>query len=225
MKMTQASSKQRRRALVRSITRLFIAGVICVALGPLYFWWCMNHSGELALKQTISAGEAARGFDFGPVYMRQGVSGRYFIEVDIPAGEEDYWLTSFEVLDSQLKPVYRQDEIRYIGEFPFATGGTDAYAKSFTPDRVSGYFYFRFTSDNGVYSAEQFNTPVVEFMVRQGVITGYALWLPAAGAPLLGLILLAIAVLQTGVLGRPVERRLSEEQYSSGRDDGAAYGG
>jgi hypothetical protein len=39
------------------------------------------------------------------------------------------------------------------------------------------------------------------------------------------LILLAIAVMQTGVLGRPVERRLSEEQYSSGRDDGAAYGG
>ena len=201
---TMSPLKQRRR-LGRAISLLFSCGLI-LCLGAIgYAWFGQNYSGKLVLAQTIPPAEASRGFDFGPVYLSQGTTSRYFLSALIPPAKQDYWLTSFEVLDAQLQPVYRQDEVRFIGDHQFTPGTYDRYSKTFTPDKATGYFYFRFTAQNGAYSENQLGKPVVEFSVRSGVLAGTALWGPAAGMFCTGLLLLCLAtgyVSKLGLLGQ-----------------------
>ena len=219
------SAKRARRTL-----GLLVTAALLLAAAPLYLWLALNYSGELALAQTIPASEALRGFDFGPVYLKQGVRQRYFVNATIPAGTST-WHTAFEVLDSQHLAVFRQDELRFIGEFQFAPGQVHRYAKAFTLDRGTGYYYFRFSALNGSYPANPDDPPVVRFAVRQGVIDGLSLWLPFAGlaaSGLLGLLLAWLAINRLGAAqsarelasqARPHRRRLPPLR---GRPDGPA---
>lgn len=220
MKRGAAPQKSRRmlRARVRALAWLFGSGLLLLALGPLYAFLALNYSGELALAQKVSAADVARGFDFGPVYMSEGVPGRYYLSAVLPEVDGDFWHTSFEVLDETRQPVYRQDELRIIGDFEFTPGESERHVKNFTLDKQSGYYFFRYTAVNGVYNANQTAVPVVEFAVRQNVITGPALWGPAAGAVLAGLILFALALAlvraintQPRCLESPVQRSPESE--------------
>jgi len=220
------SAKRARRTLA-----LLLGGALLLAAAPLYLWLALNYSGELALAQTIPASEALRGFDFGPVYLKQGVRQRYFVSATIPEGTST-WHTAFEVLDSQRLAVFRQDELRFIGEFQFAAGQVHRFAKAFTLDRGTGYYYFRFSALNGSYPANPADPPVVRFAVRQNVIDGLGLWLPAAGLALLGFLCLlqawlAIARLGAAPGGREVEQLAVRGQRSTAprarrRKDGPA---
>ncbi len=198
---TTMSPLRQRRSLGRTITLLFGFGLLLCLLAIGFAWYGQNYSGKLVLAQTIPAAEASRGFDFGPVYLTQGTTSRYYISALIPPAKQDYWLTSFEVLNEQLQPVYRQDEVRFIGDHQFTPGQHDRYTKTFEPDKATGYFYFRFTAKNGAYSENQQSIPVVEFSVRSGVFAGTSLWGPAAGMFSFGLLLLVLAVVFVSRLG------------------------
>jgi hypothetical protein len=198
----RAPARRPRKSATRArrTLALLIGGALLLAAAPLYLWLAVNYSGELALAQTIPASEALRGFDFGPVYLQQGVRQRYFVNATIPQGTSA-WHTAFEVLDSQRLAVFRQDELRFIGEFQFAPGQVHRFAKAFTLDRGTGYYYFRFSALNGSYPANPADPPVVRFAVRQHVIDGLGLWLPVAGLALLGLLYLLQAWLGIARLG------------------------
>jgi hypothetical protein len=172
------------------ILGLLLWGGALLLLAPLYAWLGINYSGKLSLAQTASADQAVRGFDFGPVYMEQGATGRYYLSAVLPDVDSGIWQTSFEVLDNQLQPVFRQDELRFIGDFMFRPGMRDSFCKAFTLDRGTGYYYFRFRALNGVYNAQPGAPPVVEFAVRQHVLDGWTLWGPAGGLLAAGLLLL-----------------------------------
>lgn len=185
-------AKLRRR--VRAGLWLLALGIVLAASGPVWAWWALNHSGRLALRQTINAHDVARGFEFGPVYLEAGVPGRYFLTATLPKVDGDYWHTSFEVLDDQHVPVYRQDELRIIGNYDFTAGERERYAKRFTLDKETGYYWFQFRSVNGQYSADPAAAPVLEFSIRQHVVTGTMLWIPAGAASGLGLVLCFSAI-------------------------------
>jgi hypothetical protein len=187
-----AAARTMRRA--RRILALLLCGTALILLAPAYAWLAIHYSGKLSLAQTCSAAQVVRGFDFGPVYMREGVPGRYFLSATLPQVENGVWQTTFEVLDAQKQPVYRQDELRFIGDYLFQPGEQDRYQKGFTLDRATGYYYFRFTAENGLYNTEAGAPPVVEFAVRQNVIDGWLLWGPAGGALLLGILLFGLAL-------------------------------
>lgn len=205
---TTISLLKQRRSLGRAISLLFSFGFIICLLAMGFAWYGQNYSGKLVLAQTIPAVEASRGFDFGPVYLTQGTTSRYFLSALIPPAKQDYWLTSFEVLDERLQPVYRQDEVRFIGDHQFTPGEYDRYSKTFKPDKATGYFYFRFTAQNGAYNENQLGEPVVEFSVRSGVLAGSALWGPVAGLFSVGLLLTCLGVgyiTKLGKLGQVAE--------------------
>ena len=182
-----ASPPKFRRARARSVLVQFVWALLLLGAAPAYLWLALNYSGELALAQKAPAAAALRGFDFGPVYLQQGVRQRYFISTTIPHDTGGAWQTRFEVLDSQRQPVFKQDELRFIGDYQFEPGQRTRMAKAFTLDAATGYYYFRFTALNGSYAANPQTPPVVEFAVRQRVADGYGLWLPA------GLLALAAA--------------------------------
>jgi len=177
-------------------------GVLLLLAGPAYAWLGIKLSGNLALKQTAPATEILRGFDFGPVYLRQGESCRYFISATVPAAQAAPWQTSFEVLDNNRRPVFREDQIGYIGPYQFNPGRTDRVNKVFAASQASGYYYFRFSSKSAAYSANQSAVPVVEFSVRQGVLSGWPLWGPAGGLFLLGVLLIGWSLALINSLGR-----------------------
>jgi hypothetical protein len=214
-----AAARTMRRA--RRILALLLSGVALVLLAPAYAWLAINYSGKLALAQTCSAAQVVRGFDFGPVYMREGVPGRYYLSATLPEVESGVWQTTFEVLDAQKQPVYRQDELRFIGDYLFQPGEQDRYQKGFQLDRSTGYYYFRFTAQNGIYDTQPGAPPVVEFAVRQGVIEGWPLWGPAGGAFLLGLLLLgmALAAVHRVRAGVPNPGKLRERNQRQPSDD------
>jgi len=201
-------AKSRAQLRARRIFTVLLLGSACIMLAPLYVWLATNYSGKLALAQTASADQAVRGFDFGPVFMQEGVPGRFFISAVLPQVEGGEWQTRFEVLDAQKQPVFRQDEVRFIGGYMFKAGERDGYQKTFTLDRSTGYYYFRFAADNGVYHTSPGDPPVVEFAVRQGVLDGWALWGPAAGMLALGMVLLG--------LGTSAVRRIGASAAVSG---------
>jgi hypothetical protein len=198
----RAAARLRRRPFVqaRRTLALLLGGALALAAAPLYLWLALNYSGALALAQTIPASEALRGFDFGPVYLKQGVRQRYFVNATIPAGTSA-WHTSFEVLDSQRLAVFKQDELRFICDFQFAPGAVHRYAKAFTLARETGYYYFRFRALNGDYQTSPLAPPVVRFAIRQGVIDGLGLWLPVAALLLIGLLSLSQAWMAISRLG------------------------
>ena len=109
------------------------------------------------------------------------------------ADDPDPWLVA-EVLDDKLIAVYSQDELRFIGDHQFTPGKLDNYSKTFAMDKTTGYYYFRFTAVNGTYEANPMDEPVVSFCIRQGVISGWALWGPVVAGLLMGLLLLLQAV-------------------------------
>jgi hypothetical protein len=205
-----APSRTQRRA--RLILALLLWGAGLTGLAPLYAWLGLNYSGKLALAQTASADQTARGFDFGPVYLEEGATGRYYLSAVLPAVEGGVWQTSFEVLDSQRQPVYRQNELRFIGDFMFQPGQRDRYQKTFTLDRGTGYYYFHFKALNGVYNTEPGAPPVVEFALRQRVLDGWALWGPAGGLLATGLMLLGLASGLIRRVGAEAQQRLLERQ-------------
>lgn len=203
------------RKRVQLAWRLLAGGLLLLAAGPLYSWLGLHYSGELVLAQKVSAADTIRGFDFGPVYLREGTPGRYYIKAQLPKCDEGLWHTSFEVLNEQLLPVYREDELRFIGDFQFAAGQVDSFARNFRLDKQTGYYHFRFTAYNGTYPETSADDPVVEFAVRQNVLTGAALWGPMAGLMLAGLILLGCAMqvirrLGEAGQGRPRGRRMPQ---------------
>jgi len=124
MKRGAAPRDKRRKshARVRTFFRLMALGLFALGAGVLYVLYGVNYSGGLALAQQANAAEVARGVDFGPVYLEQGVPGRYFITATLPEVAGDYWHTEFEVLDERLTPVFAQDELRIIGSFDFVPG-------------------------------------------------------------------------------------------------------
>lgn len=215
MKRGATPPKERRvlRARVRALAWLIGLGLLCCALGPLYAYVTLNYSGQLALAQQISAADCARGFNFGPVYLEEGVSGRYYISAVLPSVEGNYWHTTFEVLDDQLQPVFKQDELHIIGDYELAAQHRERYAKHFTLNKETGYYYFRFQALNGAYNANQQAPPVVEFAVRQHVAAGALLWAPAAGLLALGLLLIWLGIALAHHLGTAQARRL---RYSVG---------
>ncbi|GEM_PF-1433077 len=222
MKRGAAPPKERRamRAHVRALIWLLSLGVLLCALGPLYGWLAINHSGALVLRQQISAADVARGFDFGPVYLEQGAAGRYFLSAVLPEVDGDWWHTTFEVLSDSREPVFHQDELRIIGDFDLEPGQRERHAKRFTLDKDSGYYYFRYRAVNGVYDANPDAPPVVEFAVRQRVIAGAALWVPVGASLALGLLLLWLAVSLMRHLGRRQTRRRPPDWTVSGPSGG-----
>jgi hypothetical protein len=175
------------RTRLRGVLRLLLAGLVLLCAAPAWIWLAIMYSGELVLAQKVGAAQALRGFDFGPVYLQQDVRQRYFIRAVVPEGTGGVWRSSFEVLDSQKQPVFRQDELRFIGDWQFAAGQRDSCAKAFTLEQATGYYYFRFTPLNGDYASRGLS-PVVEFAVRQHVLDGWGLWLPGALLALGGLL-------------------------------------
>jgi hypothetical protein len=169
-------------------------GLILIGLSLAWQWWAINYSGKLSLAQQISADEFQRGFNFGPVYIEQGRTGRYFMTATLPDTTDGIWLSRFEVRDSSGMPVFGQDEVRLYGEHSFRPGMRDRFSKQFSLDSETGYYYFHFKSENGTFGANQMDPPVVEFTVRQGVVSGLALWLPFGGLLALGLLLISISL-------------------------------
>lgn len=215
MKRGATPPQERRvlRARVRAVAWLFGLGLVFCALGPLYAYVMLNYSGRLALAQQISAADCARGFNFGPVYLEEGATGRYYISAVLPEVDGNYWHTTFEVLDEQLQPVFKQDELHIIGDYELAAQQRERYAKRFTLDKETGYYYFRFQALNGVYDANQQSPPVVEFAVRQHVAAGAVLWAPAAVMLTLGLLLIWLAIALARQLSAAQARRL---RYAAG---------
>jgi len=216
--------RSRAHLRVRRILGVLLIGIACVLLAPVYVWLALNYSGKLALAQTASADQTVRGFDFGPVYMEQGVPGRFYISAVLPQVDSAAWQTTFEVLDAQKQPVFRQDEVRFIGDYMFHAGQRDRYQKTFTLNRSTGYYFFRFTAANGVYHTVPGDPPVVEFAVRQNVIDGWWLWGPAGGLLLLGLLLLGLglgAIRRIGAAGMSAvrERQTLREAEAEAQDD------
>jgi hypothetical protein len=207
-------SRKAMRARVRAIWWLLVGGALLALAGPLFAYGGLNYSGELVLAQKVSAGEVIRGFDFGPVYLRSGVPGRYFLSARLPDCPESVWQTSFEVLDSQKVPVFREDELRFIGDHQFIPGQFDREVKGFTLDRETGYYYFRFTAVNGVYDTAAGDPPVAQFAIRQRVLTGAWLWGTAAGLLSLGVLLFSLGARQVQRLGgleQPAQRRAARQ--------------
>lgn len=200
--MTGAAGR-RRSARPVSILRLLMFGALALALAPAWAYYGMYASGRLALAQQAPASEIMRGFDFGPVWLEQGEVGRYFITAILPQADTPRWHTSFEVLNSSKQPVFRQDEVRFIGDYMFQSGQRDRSHHQFTLTKGTGYYYFRFRAHNGVYNAAPGSMPVVLFAIRQRVLHGWELWGPVAGLLLLGVLLIGSALLQISQLGRP----------------------
>jgi len=186
--------RRRLRTRARLALKLFLLSLLLVAAAPLYAYLATCYSGHLTLAQTASAADAVRGFDFGPVYLERGSPGRYFISAVLPQCNAGHWLTRFEVLNSQRQSVFREDEVRFIGDFQFRSGERDRYSRTFTLKKDTGYYYFRFTAVNGEYSADAAAPPVVGFAIRQGVISGLGLWLPVAGALFAALLCACLAI-------------------------------
>jgi hypothetical protein len=159
-------------------------------------------SGRLALSQPAPSTDLPRGVDFGPVWMVAGQPTRYFISALVPETEGGPWYTRFEVLDAQKRPVLRQDELRFIGDYQFQPGQRERHSGVFTLNAETGYYYFRFQAKNGEYPVAPGGPPAVEFSLRQGVLSGWLLWGPGIGAALLSVILLWVAGIQVGRLGR-----------------------
>jgi hypothetical protein len=203
-------SRKATRARVRAIWWLLAGGALLALAGPLFAYGGLYYSGELVLAQKVSAGEIVRGFDFGPVYLQSGQPGRYFLAARLPDCPEGIWQTSFEVLNSRKQPVYREDELRFIGDHQFQPGQLDREVKGFTLDRETGYYYFRFTALNGSYPAVAGDPPVAQFAIRQRVLSGAWLWGPAAGLLAVGCLLFSLGVRQVQALGgleQPAARR------------------
>ncbi len=194
-------SRKALRARVRSIWWLLAGGALLALAGPLFAYCGLYYSGELVLAQKVPASEIVRGFDFGPVYLRSGVPGRYYLAARLPECPEGVWETSFEVLNAQRQPVYREDELRFIGDYQFRPVQLDHEVKGFTLDRETGYYYFRFTALNGSYPAAAGDPPVAQFAIRQRVLAGAWLWGTAAGLFCLGAVLFGAGVRQVQLLG------------------------
>jgi len=192
MKRGATPPKERRvmRVRVRAIIWLLALGLLLCVIAPLYAYFALNYSGRLVLAQKVSAADVARGFDFGPVYLRQGETGRYYITAQLPEVDGNYWHTTFEVLNDRRQPVFKQDELHIIGDYDLEAQRPERIVKRFTLDKATGYYYFRYKAVNGVYDVNPTAGPVVEFAVRQGVITGAALWGPVAAVLVVGLLLI-----------------------------------
>jgi hypothetical protein len=197
-----SGAKGRRGTRPKTILRLLVLGVLALLLAPAYAYYGVFCSGRLALAQQAPASEILRGFDFGPVWLEQGEVGRYFITATLPQSDTATWNTSFEVLNSALQPVFRQDEVRFIGEYQFHPGQRERSHHQFTLQKGTGYYYFRFHAHNGVYSAAPGAAPVVQFAIRQRVVNGMALWGPVTGLLLLGLMLIGLAVAMIARIGQ-----------------------
>jgi len=222
-----AAPQDKRRKLqarMRNILRLVALGLCALGAGVVYVHYAVNYSGKLALAQRASAADVVRGMDFGPVYLEQGVPGRYFITATLPEVDGDYWHTEFEVLDERLTPVFAQNELRIIGNYDFVPGEREHAAKRFTLDKGTGYYYFRYRAVNGVYDVNPAAPPVVEFAVRRGVIAGMALWLPATGCVILGVLCFMLAVALLRRLQREsTDRHEHGESLSAVRTSGGPY--
>jgi hypothetical protein len=189
------------RARPRSILRLIVASVLLLALAPAYAAYGVFASGRLALAQQAPASEILRGFDFGPVWLEQGETGRYYITATLPQSETATWNTTFEVLNLDRQPVFRENEVRFIGDYMFRPGQRDRTYRQFKLQKGTGYYYFRFKANNGIFDANPGAMPVVQFAIRQRVLHGWALWGPAAGLLLLGLLAAGRALVLISRLG------------------------
>jgi hypothetical protein len=198
--MTGATGR-RRGTRPKSIVRMLLGGALALLLAAAYAYYGIYASGRLALAQTAPASEIMRGFDFGPVWLEQGQTGRYFITAQLPQADTAMWHTSFEVLDSSRQPVFHQDEIRFIGEYQFQSGQRDRSHHQFTLEKGTGNYYFRFKAHNGVYVAKPTSAPVVQFAIRQRVLHGWGLWGPVGGLVAIGLLLLVQALVLISRIG------------------------
>jgi hypothetical protein len=185
-----AGPGRRRRAQARTALRLILFGVLLLLLAPAFAYYGIMLSGRLALTQQAPAGDVLRGFDFGPVYLEKDEPGRYYIAATLPDEQAGVGQTRFEVLDAQKRPVFRQDEIRIIGDYHFAPGERESYRGFFRLSEGTGYYYFRFKAESGVYDPQASAPPVVSFAVRQGVLAGWSVWGPVAALVALGLALI-----------------------------------
>lgn len=192
----------------RLILGLLACGLLLLLLGAGWFTWGLLWSGRLALAQPAPSTELPRGFDFGPVWLEQGASGRYFLRAEVPQTQGSPWFTSFEILDARKQPVLRQEDARYIGDYQFNPGRRATFIGAFRLAEQTGYYYFRFTARSGEYPARAEGPPVLELSLRQRVIAGAALWAPAIGSALLGLSLILLAFRIMAILGR--RRQFSE---------------
>lgn len=180
--------------MLRRLGGMAVFGLFLILLAFSWQWWAFNLSGRLSLSQQISAEEFQRGFSFGPVYIEEGSTGRYFVRATLPDTADGMWISRFEVRDSSGLPVFGQDEVRLYGEHRFRPGERDYIRKQFSLDRETGYYYFHFKSENGIFSENHNAPPVVEFTVRQGVVHGMLLWLPFGCLLGLGLLLTLISL-------------------------------
>ncbi len=204
-------------ALRRAVLRLLACGLFLLLAAAGWFAWGFLWSGRLALAQPAPSTDIPRGFDFGPVWLESGVSGRYFIRALVPETQGAPWYTSFEILDARRQPVQRQEEMRYVGDYQFEPGKRETFSGTFSLAEATGYYYFRFQARNGDYSPLLNGPPVLEFSLRQNVISGLALWLPAIGLALFGLGCLAAAGRQIGRLGQSESRQQAAETAWNGQ--------
>lgn len=221
--MTGATGR-RRGTRPRSILRLLLGGVMALLLAVAFAYYGIYASGRLALAQTAPASEIMRGFDFGPVWLEQGETGRYFITAQLPQADTATWHTSFEVLNSSLQPVFHQDEIRFIGEYQFQSGQRDRSHHQFTLEKGTGYYYFRFKAHNGIYTAAPGSAPVVHFAIRQRVLHGWGLWGPVGGLVAIGLLLVIQALALISRMGAAAPVSPAETGTPRGRRASIAHG-
>ena len=214
-----AAARKRGRTQVRRALLFIVIGLLLASSGPLYAFIATNFSGRLVLRQGISAADLVRGFEFGPVYLAEAEGCRYFISALLPETPEGVWHTTFEVTDSTGREVFRQDELRFSGEYQFQPGQRDTYSKVFRLADGPGYYYFRYKAVNGRFEANPDAPPVVEFSVRQSVISDGALWIPAFAVTTLGLLvaLLGILLLYRVSSLKPSKEREADPQRGEGR--------
>ncbi|MEZ5337067.1 MAG: hypothetical protein R3F46_02280 [bacterium] len=190
----QTAALRGRHRILRRLSGMAWLGLALILAAGAWQWWAFNWSGRLSLSQQISADEFQKGFSFGPVYIEEGLTGRYSVRATLPETPDGVWISRFEVRDASNLPVFGQDEVRLYGEHSFRPGMQDRILRQFSLGRETGYYYFHFKSENGVFSANQSAPPVVEFSVRQGVVHGLGLWLPFGCLLGLGLILASVSI-------------------------------
>jgi hypothetical protein len=198
-------------ALRRSVLRLSLAALSLAALSAAWGYGAVYLSGRLSLAQTAPAIELPKGFDFGPVYLNEARPSRFFITATVPDSPGRSWHTSFEILDLNKRAIYKEEELRFIGEYFFMPGEATSFQKQFTLNRDSGYYYFRFSSLSGTYPADSALRPAISFAVRQNVIPDA--WI-AGGVAFTGLLALILFGLAISAI-----RRLGAGQHADGQQE------
>jgi hypothetical protein len=152
------------RVFVRS-TSLIVA-VASVA----FFLFGLFISGTVVFTQHVSAEDVTRGFDYGPIWLKEGVRYRARLELLIPESEV-MWETNLSVLDRDKRLVEPETVFLNTTQPEFAPGKRTTRDNYFTLKGASGWHYFKFQQIGGMYPAPgEMSAPVAGLELREGVV-------------------------------------------------------